>query len=165
MKTRFHHRTVRHRRSPASREHPIIQGGMHYVGFAELAAAVSNARRARHHHRPDAAHARTAREGNRPLPRHDRQAVRREPDLPARVNHARLSGLHQGDHRRRREGVETAGNNPVQVLPALKENGIKVIHKCTAVRHSLKARRSAATRSAVDGFECGGHPGEDDMPN
>jgi nitronate monooxygenase len=61
--------------------------------------------------------------------------------------------------------VETAGNNPQQWLPALKDAGIKVIHKCTSVRHSLKAERIGCDAVSVDGFECGGHPGEDDVPN
>jgi nitronate monooxygenase len=61
--------------------------------------------------------------------------------------------------------VETAGNNPVQVLPALHDAGIKVIHKCTAVRHALKAQSIGCDAVSVDGFECGGHPGEDDIPN
>jgi nitronate monooxygenase len=59
--------------------------------------------------------------------------------------------------------VETAGNNPQKWLPALKENGIKVIHKCTSVRHSLKAEAIGCDAVSVDGFECGGHPGEDDV--
>jgi NAD(P)H-dependent flavin oxidoreductase YrpB (nitropropane dioxygenase family) len=61
--------------------------------------------------------------------------------------------------------VETAGNNPQQWLPALKEAGVKVIHKCTSVRHALKAQRIGCDAVSVDGFECGGHPGEDDVPN
>jgi nitronate monooxygenase len=61
--------------------------------------------------------------------------------------------------------VETAGNNPQQWLPVLKENGIKVIHKCTSVRHSLKAEAIGCDAVSVDGFECGGHPGEDDITN
>jgi nitronate monooxygenase len=61
--------------------------------------------------------------------------------------------------------VETAGNNPVKWLPILKEHGIKVIHKCTSVRHSLKAESIGCDAVSVDGFECGGHPGEDDVPN
>ena len=61
--------------------------------------------------------------------------------------------------------VETAGNNPQKWLPALKEAGIKVIHKCTSVRHSLKAESIGCDAVSVDGFECGGHPGEDDVPN
>jgi nitronate monooxygenase len=61
--------------------------------------------------------------------------------------------------------VETAGRNPQQVMPALKEAGVKVIHKCTSVRHSLKAQSIGCDAVSVDGFECGGHPGEDDVPN
>jgi nitronate monooxygenase len=61
--------------------------------------------------------------------------------------------------------VETAGNNPAEWLPMLKEAGIKVIHKCTAVRHALKAQSIGCDAVSVDGFECGGHPGEDDIPN
>ena len=61
--------------------------------------------------------------------------------------------------------VETAGRNPAEHLPALKEAGIKVIHKCTSVRHSLKAQSIGCDAVSVDGFECGGHPGEDDIPN
>jgi nitronate monooxygenase len=61
--------------------------------------------------------------------------------------------------------VETAGRNPEPHLPALKEAGIVVIHKCTSVRHSLKAEKIGCDAVSVDGFECGGHPGEDDIPN
>ena len=61
--------------------------------------------------------------------------------------------------------VETAGNNPVKWLPQLKDAGIKVIHKCTSVRHSVKAQDIGCDAVSVDGFECGGHPGEDDIPN
>lgn len=61
--------------------------------------------------------------------------------------------------------VETAGNNPQKYLPALKDAGIKIIHKCTAVRHALKAQSIGCDAVSVDGFECGGHPGEDDIPN
>jgi NADH:quinone reductase (non-electrogenic) len=61
--------------------------------------------------------------------------------------------------------VETAGRSPEQYMPALKAHGIKVIHKCTSVRHSLKAERIGCDAVSVDGFECGGHPGEDDIPN
>src|SRR6185295_10824666 len=61
--------------------------------------------------------------------------------------------------------VETAGNNPQKWLPALRDAGIKVIHKCTSVRHALKAQSIGCDAASVDGFECGGHPGEDDVPN
>jgi NAD(P)H-dependent flavin oxidoreductase YrpB (nitropropane dioxygenase family) len=61
--------------------------------------------------------------------------------------------------------VETAGRSPEQYMRALKAAGIKVIHKCTSVRHSLKAEQIGCDAVSVDGFECGGHPGEDDVPN
>ncbi len=61
--------------------------------------------------------------------------------------------------------VETAGNNPQKWMPMLKDAGIKVVHKCTSVRHSLKAESIGCDAISVDGFECGGHPGEDDVPN
>jgi nitronate monooxygenase len=61
--------------------------------------------------------------------------------------------------------VETAGNNPAKWLPQLQDAGVKVIHKCTSVRHSLKAQDIGCDAVSVDGFECGGHPGEDDIPN
>jgi nitronate monooxygenase len=61
--------------------------------------------------------------------------------------------------------VETAGRNPQAVLPMLKDAGIKIIHKCTSVRHALKAQSIGCDAASVDGFECGGHPGEDDIPN
>ena len=63
------------------------------------------------------------------------------------------------------KAVETAGNNPAEWLPMLKEADIKVIHKCTSVRHALKAERIGCDAVSVDGFECGGHPGEDDVTN
>jgi nitronate monooxygenase len=61
--------------------------------------------------------------------------------------------------------VETAGRSPEQYMPLLKKAGVKVIHKCTSVRHSLKAQAIGCDAVSVDGFECGGHPGEDDVPN
>ena len=61
--------------------------------------------------------------------------------------------------------VETAGNNLQKWMPALHEAGIKLIHNCTSVRHSLKAEAIGCDAVSVDGFECGGHPGEDDVPN
>jgi nitronate monooxygenase len=78
------------------------------------------------------------------------------PDYPGLVNTIVESGV---------KVVETAGNNPAKWLPQLKEAGIKVIHKCTSVRHSLKAQDIGCDAVSVDGFECGGHPGEDDIPN
>lgn len=146
-------------------EHPIIQGGMHYVGFAELAAAVSNA---------GGLGIITALTQPSAAALADEIAKCRDmTDKPFGVNLTFLPVVNAPDY----EGmvkaiieggvtvVETAGNNPVQVLPALHDAGIKVIHKCTAVRHALKAQSIGCDAVSVDGFECGGHPGEDDIPN
>jgi nitronate monooxygenase len=146
-------------------EHPIIQGGMHFVGFAEMAAAVSNAGglgiiTGLTQRTPDDLAKEIAR-------------CREMTDKPFGVNLTFLPGLATPDYpgyvKAIIDGgvkaVETAGNNPVKWLPALKEAGIKVIHKCTAVRHSLKAESIGCDAVSVDGFECGGHPGEDDVPN
>jgi len=61
--------------------------------------------------------------------------------------------------------VETAGRSPEPYMPALREAGVKVIHKCTSVRHALKAEKIGCDAASIDGFECGGHPGEDDVPS
>jgi nitronate monooxygenase len=146
-------------------EHPIIQGGMHYVGFAELAAAVSNAGglgiiTALTQKTPDL----LAKEIARCREMTDKPIgvnltflpVVEAPDYPGYIDAIIQGGV---------KAVETAGNNPAKWLPILKENGIKVIHKCTTVRHSLKAESIGCDAVSVDGFECGGHPGEDDIPN
>lgn len=146
-------------------EHPIIQGGMHMVGYAELAAAVSNAGglgilTALTQPNADALAAEIAR-------------CRMMTDKPFGVNLTFLPVAREVDYpgyvRAIIEGgvrvVETAGNNPQAVLPALQRAGIKVIHKCTSVRHALKAEAIGCDAVSVDGFECGGHPGEDDVPN
>jgi nitronate monooxygenase len=146
-------------------EHPIIQGGMHFVGFAELAAAVSNAGGLgiiTGLTQPTAAD--LAKEIAR---------CREMTDKPFGVNLTFLPALATPDYPGYVKAiidagvkvVETAGRNPQQVMPALKEAGIKVIHKCTSVRHSLKAQSIGCDAVSVDGFECGGHPGEDDVPN
>src|SRR6202049_3809181 len=146
-------------------EHPIIQGGMHYVGFAELAGAVSNA-------------------GGLGIitgltqrtPELLAKEIARCHDLPGKpfgVNLTFLPSFSSPPYPEYiaaiREGgikiVETAGRSPAQYMPALNAAGIKVIHKCTSVRHSLKAEQIGCDAVSVDGFECGGHPGEDDMPN
>jgi NADH:quinone reductase (non-electrogenic) len=146
-------------------EHPIIQGGMHYVGFAELAAAVSEAgglgiitgltQRTPEDLAKEIARCREM--TSKPfgvnltfLP------MVNTPDYPGYVKAIIDGGV---------KVVETAGNNPAKWLPFLKEAGIKVIHKCTSVRHSLKAESIGCDAVSVDGFECGGHPGEDDIPN
>ena len=146
-------------------QHPIIQGGMHYVGFAELAAAVSNA---------GGLGLITGLTQKTPeLLAREIARCRAMTDKPFGVNLTFLPTVSSPDYpgyiRAIIEGgvkaVETAGNNPQQWLPLLKEHGIKVIHKCTSVRHALKAEAIGCDAVSVDGFECGGHPGEDDVPN
>ncbi len=146
-------------------ERPIIQGGMHFVGFAELAAAVSNA---------GGLGIITALTQRTPeLLAQEIARCRKMTDKPFGVNLTFLPVLKAPDYpgyiQAIIEGgvkaVETAGNNPQKWLPALHDAGIKVIHKCTAVRHALKAQSIGCDAVSVDGFECGGHPGEDDIPN
>lgn len=146
-------------------QYPIIQGGMHYVGYAQLAAAVSNAgglgiitgltqRSA----------ADLANEISRCKDLTDKPfgvnltflPTVTQPDYPAYIKEIVRAGV---------KVVETAGNNPQPYLPALKDAGIKVIHKCTSIRHALKAQTIGCDALSIDGFECGGHPGEDDVPN
>jgi nitronate monooxygenase len=146
-------------------QHPVIQGGMHWVGFAEMASAVSNA-------------------GGlgiitgltQPTPEDLAKEIAKCNDMtdkPFGVNLTFLPGFREPPYPEYIEAiiaggvkiVETAGRSPEQYMPALKEGGIKVIHKCTSVRHSLKAERIGCDAVSVDGFECGGHPGEDDIPN
>ena len=146
-------------------QHPIIQGGMHFVGFAELAAAVSNAgglgiitgltQRTPEDLAKEIARCRAM--TDKPfgvnltfLP------VVSAPDYPGYVKAIIDGGV---------KVVETAGNNPQKWLPPLQEAGIKVIHKCTSLRHALKAETIGVDAMSIDGFECGGHPGEDDVPN
>ncbi|MGY3238974.1 MULTISPECIES: NAD(P)H-dependent flavin oxidoreductase [unclassified Bradyrhizobium] len=146
-------------------EHPIIQGGMHFVGFAELAAAVSNA---------GGLGIITGLTQKTPeLLAREIARCRDMTDKPFGVNLTFLptfaappypeyiAAIVEGGIK----AVETAGRSPEAYMPALKAAGIKVIHKCTSVRHSLKAERIGCDAVSVDGFECGGHPGEDDIPN
>ena len=146
-------------------EHPIIQGGMHYVGLAEMAAAVSNAGglgiiTGLTQGTPE----KLANEIARCKDMTDKPfgvnltflPAMTAPDYPGLVQTIIDSGV---------KVVETAGNNPAKWLPQLKDADIKVIHKCTSVRHSVKAQDIGCDAVSVDGFECGGHPGEDDIPN
>jgi len=146
-------------------KHPIIQGGMHFVGLAEMAAAVSNAGglgiiTALTQPSPDGLAKEIAR-------------CNEMTDKPIGVNLTFLPGFASPDYpgyiKAIAEGgvkvVETAGRSPEAYMDELKANDIKVIHKCTSVRHSLKAERIGCDAVSVDGFECGGHPGEDDIPN
>ncbi|MCW8195932.1 nitronate monooxygenase [Proteobacteria bacterium 005FR1] len=146
-------------------QHPIIQGGMHYVGLAELAAAVSNAgglgiitgltQRTPENLAKEIARCKEMTDKPFGVNLTFLPTVN-APDYPGFVRVIVESGV---------KVVETAGNNPSAVLPHLKEAGIKVIHKCTSVRHALKAQSIGCDAVSVDGFECGGHPGEDDVPN
>ncbi|MCP3985925.1 MAG: nitronate monooxygenase [bacterium] len=145
-------------------EHPVIQGGMHYVGYAEMASAVSNAGglgilTALTQPSPDALAKEIAR-------------CHGMTDKPFGVNLTFLPAFAAPPYpdfiQAIIEGgvkiVETAGRSPEEHLPPLKAAGVKVIHKCTSVRHSLKAERIGCDAVSVDGFECAGHPGEDDIP-
>ena len=144
-------------------EHPIIQGGMHYVGLAEMAAAVSNA--------GGLGIITGLTQGTPEKLANEIARCKDMTDKPFGVNLTFLPTVNAPDYpglvRVIIEGgvkiVETAGNNPQQVLPFFKDAGVKVIHKCTSVRHSLKAQSIGCDAVSVDGFECGGHPGEDDV--
>ncbi|MFN9476735.1 NAD(P)H-dependent flavin oxidoreductase [Acidovorax sp.] len=146
-------------------QHPIIQGGMHHVGLAELASAVSNA--------GGLGMVTGLTQRTPELLAREIARCRAMTDKPFGVNLTFLPSVNPPDYpgyvKAIIDGgvkvVETAGNNPQKWLPALKEAGIKVIHKCTSVRHALKAQAIGCDAISVDGFECGGHPGEDDVPN
>jgi nitronate monooxygenase len=146
-------------------ERPIIQGGMHYVGYAELASAVSNA---------GGLGIITAL--TQPTPEDLAKEIARcheMTDKPFGVNLTFLPAFTMPPYPEYIDAiisggiriVETAGRNPQEHLPRLKAAGVKIIHKCTSVRHALKAESIGCDAASVDGFECGGHPGEDDIPN
>lgn len=146
-------------------EYPIIQGGMHYVGFAELAAAVSNA--------GGFGIITGLTQGTPEKLKREIERCKEMTEKPFGVNLTFLPSLTPPDYPGLIQAivdsniriVETAGYNPEKYLPPLKDAGIKVIHKCTSIRHSLKAQSIGCDAVSVDGFECGGHPGEDDIPN
>ena len=146
-------------------EHPIIQGGMHHVGFAELAASVSNA--------GGLGTITGLTQGTPEKLANEIDKCKSMTDKPFAVNLTFLPSLTPPDYpglvdvivEKDVPIVETAGRNPAEYLPKLKDAGIKIIHKCTSVRHSLKAQSIGCDAVSVDGFECGGHPGEDDIPN
>jgi nitronate monooxygenase len=145
-------------------EYPIVQGGMQWVGRAELVAAVANA---------GALGFITAL--TQPTPEDLAKEIKRcqsLTDKPFGVNLTILPALKPPPYAEYRRAiiesgvkvVETAGYNPEEHISDFKAHGIKVIHKCTAVRHALKAERIGADAISIDGFECAGHPGEDDIP-
>ena len=145
-------------------EHPIVQGGMQNVGLAELVSAVANAGAlgfltALTQPSPEALTAEIAR-------------TRGMTDKPFGVNLTILPTLKPVPYEEYAQAivesgvkiVETAGNNPQPFLPGFQAAGIKVIHKCTSVRHAVKAESIGCDAVSIDGFECAGHPGEDDIP-
>jgi len=145
-------------------EHPIMQGGMMWVGTAEMASAVSNAGglgviTALTQPTPDALRAEIAR-------------CREMTDKPFGVNLTILPSITPPPYAEYRQAiidegvkiVETAGFKPQEHVDHFKEHGIVVVHKCTAVRHALSAERMGVDAISIDGFECAGHPGEDDIP-
>ncbi|HEX3363557.1 nitronate monooxygenase family protein [Phenylobacterium sp.] len=145
-------------------EHPIVQGGMQWVGRAELVAAVASA-------------------GGlgfitaltQPTPEKLTEEIARcrtLTDKPFGVNLTILPAIKPPPYAEYRQAiieagikiVETAGNKPIEHVEEFKKHGIKVIHKCTSVRHGLSAERMGVDAISIDGFECAGHPGEDDVP-
>lgn len=145
--------------------HPVVQGGMQWVGTAEMASAVSNA-------------------GGlgiltgltQPTPEalcEEIDRCREMTDKPFGVNLTILPTIKPVPYEEYAQAivdsgikiVETAGRNPEPFMPLFKGAGIKVIHKCTSIRHSLKAEKIGCDMVSVDGFECAGHPGEDDVTN
>lgn len=146
-------------------EHPVVQGGMQWVGLAELASAVSNA-----------GGLGTITALTQPTPKDlltEIHRCREMTDKPFAVNLTILPTIKPVPYQEYAQAivdsgvkiVETAGRNPEPFLPMFKEAGIKVIHKCTSIRHSLKAEKIGCDMVSVDGFECAGHPGEDDVTN
>ncbi|MBB0968508.1 nitronate monooxygenase [Dietzia aerolata] len=144
--------------------HPIVQGGMMWVGRAELAAAVSNA---------GALGIITGL--TQPTPEDLVKEIarcREMTDQPFGVNLTILPAITPPPYAEYRQAivesgvkiVETAGSNPKDHLPVFHEAGVKVIHKCTSVRHAVKAEQLGVDAVSIDGFECAGHPGEDDVP-
>lgn len=144
--------------------YPIIQGGMQWVGTAELASAVSNAGglgilTALTQPTPEA----LAREIDR---------CRGMTDQPFGVNLTILPSVKPPPYaeyldvviERGVKVIETAGNSPKDFIEKLKRHGVRIMHKCTSVRHALSAERNGVDAVSIDGFECAGHPGEDDIP-
>ncbi len=146
-------------------EHPIVQGGMQGVGTAELASAVSNA---------GGLGILTAL--SQPTPAALREEIERTRSMtskPIGVNMTIFPTINSPDYNAYADAiiesgvkvVETAGTPAVREIWArLQPHGIRIVHKCTAVRHALSAERNGCDAISIDGFECAGHPGEDDIP-
>ena len=145
-------------------EHPIAQGGMQWVGTAELVSAVANAGALGFltgltQPTPEALAKEIAR-------------TREMTDKPFGVNLTILPSINPPPYAEYRAAiiesgikvVETAGYKPQEHIDHFKAHGVKIIHKCTAVRHALSAERMGVDAISIDGFECAGHPGEDDIP-
>ena len=145
-------------------EHPVVQGGMQWVGRAQLVAAVANG-------------------GGlgfitaltQPTPEDLTKEIarcRELTDKPFGVNLTILPAIKPPPYAEYRQAiieagikiVETAGNKPQEHVDEFKKHGVKVLHKCTSVRHGLSAERMGVDAISIDGFECAGHPGEDDVP-
>ncbi len=146
-------------------EHPVIQGGMQWVGYAELVSAVSNA---------GALGILTAL--TQPTPEYLAKEIdrtREMTDKPFGVNLTVLPTINPPPYEEYAQAivgsgikiVETAGRSPEPFMELFKEYDVKVIHKCTSVRHALKAQSVGVSAITIDGFECAGHPGEDDIPS
>lgn len=145
-------------------ENPVLQGGMQWVSRAELVSAVANA---------GGLGFLTAL--TQPTPEALAEEIRRTrqlTDKPFGVNLTILPTINPVPYAEYRDVivasgikvVETAGFNPAEHMPTFLDAGVKVIHKCTSVRHALKAQSVGVAAVSVDGFECAGHPGEDDVP-
>ncbi len=145
-------------------EHPIVQGGMMWVGRAELAAAVSEA---------GGLGILTAL--TQPTPDdlvREIERTRKLTDKPFGVNLTILPTINPPPYDAYRRAlvdagvtiVETAGSSPEPHMEFFARHGVRVIHKCTSVRHAVKAERVGVAAVSIDGFECAGHPGEDDIP-
>ncbi|GAB3141400.1 nitronate monooxygenase family protein [Amycolatopsis stemonae] len=145
-------------------EHPIVQGGMQWVGRAELTASVANA---------GGLGFLTAL--TQPTPEDLAKEIarcRELTDKPFGVNLTILPSINPPPYAEYRDVIvesgvpvaETAGFNPAEHLPAFRAGGVKVLHKCTSVRHAVKAQALGVDGISIDGFECAGHPGEDDIP-
>lgn len=145
-------------------EHPIVQGGMMWVGRAELAAAVS-----------EAGGLGMITALTQPTPADLIREIERARSLtskPFGVNLTILPSITPPPYDEYRRAivdagvtiVETAGSSPEPHMEMFRDAGVRVIHKCTSVRHALKAEQVGVTAVSIDGFECAGHPGEDDVP-